>query len=186
MKITRKQLRKLIEAKIKPTLDIPGLGDRAQQNLYKMAADRDLDSAGRQSADNTLDSLVGAFQFDEEPFSKREFEYDYPLIEDPEFAKNVANLFEIFMYENKLFANDIDDGMPLEGYKEMSYDFFIDELPSMVNKPGYFRGKTIPSSISHTFSSGKVPYQLEGEIRKIIDPISSRIWNDWTSSEYFG
>ena len=186
MKITRKQLRKLIEAKIKPTLDIPGLGDRAQQNLYKMAADRDLDSAGRQSADNTLDSLVGAFQFDEEPFSKREFEYDYPLIEDPEFAKNVANLFEIFMYENKLFANDIDDGMSLEEYKEMSYDFFIDELPSMVNKPGYFRGKVIPPSISHTFSIGKVPYRLEGVIKKIIDPISSRIWNDWTSSEFFG
>ena len=186
MKITRRQLRKLIEAKIKPTLDIPGLGDRAQQNLYTMAADRDLDSAGRQSADNTLDSLVGAFQFDEEPFSKREFKYDYPLIEAPEFAKNIADLFEIFMYENKLFAGDIDDGMTLKDYNNQSYDFFIDELPGMVNKPGYFREKVIPSSISHTFSSGKVPYQLGGEIKKIIDPISSRIWNDWTSSEYFG
>ena len=75
MKLTRRQLIKLIEAKIKPTLDIPGLGDRAQKNLYTMAAGRDLDAAGRQSADNTLDSLVGAFQFDEEPFSKREFEW---------------------------------------------------------------------------------------------------------------
>lgn len=185
MKITRKQLRKLIEAKIKPTLDIPGLSDRRQQNLYTMAADRDLDSGGRQSADNVLDSLVGAFQPDEEPFSKREFEYDYPLIEDPKFAKNIADLFEVFMYENKVFANDIDDGMPLEEYKEMAHDFFIDDLPGMANKPGYFTGKVIPASINHTFSSGKIPYQLKNAIKEIVDPISSRIWNEWTSSEFF-
>ena len=81
---------------------------------------------------------------------------------------------------------DIDDGMPLEEYNSMAGDFFIDELPSMANKPGYFTGKVIPPSIKHTFSSGKIPYQLLNNIRKIVDPISSRIWNDWTSSEYFG
>ena len=70
MKLTKRQLRKLIsksllkETKIKPTLDIPGLGDRRQQNLYTMAANRDSDSSGRQYADNVFDSLVGAFQPD--------------------------------------------------------------------------------------------------------------------------
>ena len=136
----------------------------------------------------SLNRLVDSFPSQEglDPFSKREFEYDYPLIEDPEFAKNIADLFEIFLYENKVFASDIDDGMPLEEYNSMAGDFFIDELPSMANKPGYFTGKVIPPSIKHTFSSEKIPYQLLNNIRKIVDPISSRIWNDWTSSEYFG
>ena len=188
MKITRKQLRKLIETKIKPSLEMPGLSDYAQKNLYTLADGRDQDSSGREFADRYLDSMVDSFPSQEglDPYSEREFRYDYPLIEDPEFSKNISDLFDIFMYENKVFANDIEDGMSLEEYKDMARDFFMEVLPRMSTRPGYFTGGEIPRSIGHTFSSGKIPYQLEDIIKRIVDPISERIWNDWTGGTFFG
>ena len=64
-------------------------------------------------------------------------------------------------------------------------DFFIELLPEMSTRPGYFTGGKIPASISHTFSTGKVPYQLEEIIKRIVDPMSEKIWNDWNNDTFF-
>jgi hypothetical protein len=182
MKLTRKQLRRLIEARIKPSMVLPDEYSDLQPTIDDLAKARSEDSMGRQYADNTFDSIIDPILgVDDQsaPFSQREFEYDYPMIQDPAFKKGVEDLFEIFMYENKVFANDIYSET-LEGYQELVRDFFTDELPRMSQSPGYFRGN-IPASLLHTFKSGKIPYQLTDVIRKIVDPISERIYNEWQS-----
>ena len=187
MKLTRKQLRKLIEARIKPSFP-PEVGDSLAQKLQGLADSRSEDAAGRQSADRYLDTLIGSYPSQQglEDYSVREFEYDYPLLQDPKFSESISDLFEIFMYENKVFANDIEDGMSLEEYKDMARDFFMGELPRMATRPGYFTDKVIPPSISHTLSGGKIPYQIEGIVKKIVDPMSERIWNSWNDGSFFG
>ena len=172
MKITRKQLRKLIEARIKPTTAIPSLDPIRQQKLDTLASARDTDAMGRKFADNTFDSLIDSFRDDDVPFSQREFEYSHPLVEDPRFAEGIADLFEGFMYAEKAFASDIEEGMSLEEYKKMARDFFMEGLPQVAISSDN-------SAVKHSFSSGRVPYQLEEEIKRIIDPISERIWKDW-------
>lgn len=184
-KLNRMQLRRLIEARIKPTTTIPGMNPSRQEKLDVLASRRDQDVMGREFADNSFDAVIDPFRGDDVPFSRREFQYDHPLVEDPNFKKNIADLFDIFMYEHKVFANDIEDGMPVEEYKNMCSDFFIELLPEMSTKPGYFTGGKIPASISHTFSTGKVPYQLEEIIKRIIDPMSEKIWNDWNNDTFF-
>ena len=102
MKLNRKQLRALIEARIKPSIEIPELADspRLQKNLNTLADTRDQDPDGREFADNYLDSLIDSFESQEglEPYSAREFQYNYPLIEDPEFAKAVEDIKEAQLY----------------------------------------------------------------------------------------
>ena len=56
MRISRKKLRQLIEAMIKPSLEVPDISDRMQQNLYTLAAGRDEDSMGREYADKSFDA----------------------------------------------------------------------------------------------------------------------------------
>ena len=182
MKITRKQLRKLIEARIKPSMILPDEYSDLQPTIDALAKGRDEDRMGRQYADNSFDSIIDPILgIDDKsaPFSQREFEYDYPMIQDPAFKKGVEDLFEIFMYENKVFANDIYNET-LEDYQELVRDFFIDELPEMAQSAGYFKGK-IPAAIAHTFKSKEMPYQLADMIKKIVDPISKRIYDEWQS-----
>ena len=174
MKLTRRQLRKLIETRIKPTTAIPGMDPVTQQKLDTLASSRETDSMGREFADNTFDALIDPFRKDDTPFSQREFEYDYPLVEDPKFAEGVKELFDMFMYENKVFAGDIEDGMSLEDYKEMVTDDFIEELPQAAIKSDN-------PAVRHSFSSGKLPYQLKDIIKRIVDPMAENVWTDWSN-----
>ena len=173
MKITRKQLRRLIEARIKPTTDVPGLESRLQKNLDTMAVGRDQDFMGRRFADKSFDALIDPLQGEDVPFSQREFEYGHPMVEDPAFAEGIADLFERFMYAEKAFASDIEDGMSLEEYKAMARDFFMEGLPQVAISSDN-------PAVKHSFSSGKVPYQLEDAVKRIVDPISERVWKDWS------
>jgi len=174
MKLTRRQLRKLIETRIKPTTAIPGMDPVTQQKLDTLAAGRETDAMGREFADRGFDALIDPFRKDDTPFSQREFEYDHPMVEDPRFAEGIQELFDGFMYENKVFANDIEDGMSLEDYKEMVTDDFIEELPQAAIKSDN-------PAVRHSFSSGKLPYQLEDIVKRIVDPISEDVWQDWSS-----
>ena len=173
MKLTRKQLRKLIEAKIKPTTNIPGLDPTNQQKLDTLATARDQDAMGRRFADNWFDGIIDPLRGDDVPFSQREFDYSHPMVEDPKFAEGIADLFEVFLYQEKAFASDIEDGMSLEAYKAMARDFFMEGLPQAA------ASSTNPA-VRHSFSSGKVPYQLEDAVGRIVDPISERVWKDWS------
>ena len=101
--------------------------------------------------------------------------FSYPLVEDPDFEKGIADLFEIFMYENKGFANDVYD-LELEDYQEMVRDEFIDQLPGAVARRS--KKNMISPSLSHTFSKGKIPYQLEEIIRKIVDKLSEKAYDE--------
>ena len=94
MKLTRKQLRKLIEARIKPSLEIPGLDSSLQQKLQNLAGGRAGDARGRQYADRSFDALIDPLTGDDVPFSQREFQYDYPMVEDPEFKRGIEDLFD--------------------------------------------------------------------------------------------
>ena len=173
MKLSRRQLRKLIEARIKPSLAVPGLDPIDQQKIDILASSRDEDAMGRRYADNFFDGVIDPLQGEDIPFSQREFEYDYPMVEDPNFAKGIADLFEVFLYQEKAFASDIEDGMSLEEYKEMARDFFMEGLPQTA------ASSTNPA-VRHSFSTGKVPYQLKDEVKRIVDPISERVWTDWS------
>ena len=156
MKITRKQLRRLIETRIKPSTNIPGMDPNTQQKLDTLASARDSEAMGRRYADMSFDALIDTFRDDDVTFSQREFEYNHPMVEDPNFAKGIADLFEVFLYQEKAFASDIEDGMSLEEYKEMARDFFMEGLPQVA------ASSTNPA-VRHSFSTGKVPYQLEDE-----------------------
>ena len=174
MKLTRKQLRRLIEAKIKLTTNVPGLDPQLQQKLDTLASSRETDAGGRELADRSFDNIIDPLRGDDVPFSQREFEYDYPMVENPDFAKGIEDLFEVFLYEEKAFASDIEGGMTLEEYKNMAGDMFVGILPQIG------RGSTNPA-VRHSFSTGEVPYQLENAVRRIVDPISERVWNDWSN-----
>ena len=174
MKLTRRQLRKLIETRIKPTTAIPGMDPVTQQKLDTLAAGRETDAMGREFADRGFDALIDSFRDDDVPFSQREFDYAHPMVEDPKFAEGIADLFEIFLYQEKAFAADIEDGMSLEEYKAMAKDFFMEGLPQVAVSSDN-------PAVKHSFSSGKVPYQLEDAVKRIIDPISERVWKDWSN-----
>ena len=178
MKLTRSQLRKLIETRIKPTTAIPGIDPVTQQKLDTLAAGRETDAMGREFADRGFDALIDPFRKDDTPFSQREFEYDYPMTEDPNLAVGVKELFDMFMYENKVFAGDIEDGMSLEDYKEMVIDDFMERVP-------WLSIDSDNPAVKHSFSPGKLPYpyQLRDTVKRIVDPISEDIWKDW--SDYF-
>ena len=173
MKLSRKQLRKLIEARIKPSLEIPGLDSSSQQKIRDLASSRSKDTMGRQYADRSFDSLIDPLTGDDVPFSQREFQYNYPMIEDPEFKRGIEDLFEIFMYENKGFSNDVYD-LELEDYQDMVNEEFVDQLPSQI-----FRRKNIVTpAVAHTFSSGEIPYQIEEIIKRITSKIAKRVYED--------
>tara|TARA_B100000674_G_scaffold401426_1_gene347217 strand:- start:591 stop:1130 length:540 start_codon:yes stop_codon:yes gene_type:complete len=174
MKLSRKQLRRLIEARIKPSLEVPGLDPIDQQKIDVLASSRDEDAMGREYADNFFDGVIDPLQGEDIPFSQREFEYDYPMVEDPNFAKAIADLFEGHMYVEKAFASDIEGGMTLEDYKEMARDYFMEDLPQKAMNSS-------SPSLRHTFSSGNMPYQLKDIVKRIVDPISERIWKDWSN-----
>lgn len=176
MKLTRKQLRKLIETRIKPTTTIPGMDPITQQKLDTLASSRETDAMGREFADNTFDALIDPLRGDDIPFSQREFEYDYPMAEDPKFAEGVKELFDMFMYENKVFAGDIEDGMSLEDYKEMASNDFMERIP-------WLSIESDNPAIRHSFSPGKLPYpyQLKDTVKRIVDSVSEDIWKDWSS-----
>lgn len=174
MKLTRKQLRRLIETRIKPTTSIPGMDPMTQQKLDTLASARDTEAMGRRFADNSFDALIDPLRGDDVPFSQREFEYDHPMVEDPKFSEGIADLFERFMYAEKAFASDIEDGMSLEEYKAMARDFFMEGLPQVAISSDN-------PAVKHSFSSGKVPYQLEDAVKRIVDPISERVWTDWSN-----
>ena len=174
MKLTRKQLRRIIESKIKPVTNIPGLDSDSQQKLDILATSRGSDAMGRRFADTAFDDIIDPLRGDDVPFSRREFEYEYPMVEDPNFAKDLADLFEVYLYQNKVFAGEIEDGMSLEDYKEMARDYFMEDLPQNAMN-------SLSPSLRHTFASGNMPYQLEDEIKRIVDPISESVWKDWSS-----
>lgn len=174
MKLTRRQLRKLIETRIKPTTAIPGIDPVTQQKLDTLAAGRKTDAMGRKFADRGFDALIDPLRGDDVPFSQREFDYAHPMVEDPKFAEGIADLFEIFLYQEKAFAADIEAGMSLEEYKAMARDFFMEGLPQVAVSSDN-------PAVKHSFSSGKVPYQLEDAVKRIIDPISERVWTDWSN-----
>ena len=174
MKLSRRQLRRLIETRIKPSTNIPGMDPNTQQKLDTLASARDSEAMGRRYADRSFDALIDTFRDDDVTFSQREFEYNHPMVEDPNFAKGIADLFEVFLYQEKAFASDIEDGMSLEEYKEMARDFFMEGLPQVA------ASSTNPA-VRHSFSTGKVPYQLEDEVKRIVDPISERVWTDWSN-----
>ena len=173
MKLSRKQLRKLIEARIKPSLEIPGLDSSLQQKLQNLAGGRAGDARGRQYADRSFDALIDPLTGDDVPFSQREFQYDYPMVEDPEFKRGIEDLFEIFMYENKGFSNDVYD-LELEDYQDMVNEEFVDQLPSQI----FRRKNTVTPAIAHTFSSGEIPYQIEDIIKSITSKIAKRVYED--------
>ena len=174
MILTRKQLRRLIEAKVKLTTKVPGLDPRRQYNLDVMAAGRKDDAMGRRYADNAFDGIIDSLTGDDVPFSQREFQYSYPMVEDPRFAEGIADLFEAFLYREKAFVSDIEGGMSLEEYKDMASDFFMQGLPKIA-------ARSTNPAVSHSFSTGNVPYQLEDAVKRIVDPISERVWNDWSN-----
>ena len=182
MKLTRNKLRKLIqEAMIKPTVKLPPDSEHLRPKLDAWAAGREHDAMGREYADASFDELVRSFENDEEDqrsFSQKEFEYDYPMIKDPKFAEGVKELFDMFMYENKVFAGDIEDGMSLEEYKEMVSDDFMERIP-------WLSIDSDNPAIRHSFSPGKLPYpyQFKDIIKKIVEPVAEDIWKDW--SGYF-
>ena len=182
MKLTRKKLRKLIEAMIKPSLEVPDISDHMQQNLYTMAAGRDDDRMGREYADNAFDALVDPLSDTEDKsYSDREFEYDYPLVKHPAFGSKIIEAFEIYAYINKGFAGDIEVTNTFEDFMNNVID--IHDIVSEAINSNNYKDNIVPNYIEHTFSDYKdsenISYKLKNIIHKIIEPEVAKLWIDW-------
>ena len=165
MKITRKQLRKLIlESMIRPTPF-----DHKVDDLIDTGEIENI-----RSADELQSSITG----DDIPYSEQIYHYEKPFMQNPDFINYLKEMMEGFLYLNKdVFIGAIQDS---NSFDELIEDYFhAPDFLEMVITYSDFHGHDFAGGAKHSFGSPGRSGRIEPVIKDIFREVMLPHWNDW-------
>ena len=173
MKLTKRQLRRLIEMSMIKTPPVdPSIDDM-------------IDAGDRETADFLQTSVTD----DEDAYSYKRYSYEYPFMQNPGFLNFLEDKMKYYismMKEDVVWAIENTESFKefVDGY--LDPDEFKNTVREKFGKDAYPRDPSkYAAAIEHTFGTKRIDKtgHLNDDIKKIYVKVIRPIWKDWR--EYF-